>query len=212
MATEEWEKGAFKLSCSEYARVKKVFRNDYNNIIANLTAVSGNVYQKTIEAGKGKRNFDWRGAARKSIPLNNLANHFHSIIINTMFPEGRDGRPTRPRKKDFPTATSKTASFSAGNAEISFDDASRTIIWSVESSDRGVRTSWEHPVGIAFKNVLDSITWSRNTGGSIYGGDDYDDPDDIPCISLKYGILGEKDDLNLRNARRAMAGLPPIKT
>jgi len=210
MSAEEWEDGGFKLSCAEYNKFKKSFKMSYNTLIDKVLIVANTVYLKTIEEGKGKRNFDWLASAGRNANADKLSNIFYHEIIKSMFPEGASKRPVKPKKKDFPKAASKTNSFEAGNAEITFSDDSKSVGWRVEPSDRGVRMSWEHPVGIMFSNSLKNVVWCRNTGGSIFGGDDYDDGG-VADISLKYGVLGEKDDLNLRNARLALAGFPPIK-
>lgn len=70
-------------------------------------------------------------------------------------------------------ATNKTTSFNMGESGIVFDRTKRTVHWYVGENNHARDYGRDHPVSQALFKVLDTVKWTRATGGKILGNDEY---------------------------------------
>ena len=86
---------------------------------------------------------------------------------------GTAGRPAKPARKLWPDANNKTTHYRVGEASLRFDNKSRNVFWQVPENNHAVEYAHQNPIAIALFQALDSIKWTRGTGGKIYGNDEY---------------------------------------
>lgn len=82
--------------------------------------------------------------------------------------------PRRVLKKDIDWVTNRTTAFKVGDdAYITFDRDASTVTWAVHENNRACETARSHPLARTFFATLDSVRWTRGTGGEIIGNDEY---------------------------------------
>lgn len=79
-----------------------------------------------------------------------------------------------PKKSVLPVANGKTLRFYMSEASITLsDEKSMSVEWNVSENNHAVENARAtHIAGVFFK-LLDKIQWTRNTGGTIAGNDEY---------------------------------------
>lgn len=63
--------------------------------------------------------------------------------------------------------------FGSGDTSITVSRADRTVFWQVSENNRAVECAHEHPMGVAFFDILGSVRYTRGSGGVIVGNDEY---------------------------------------
>jgi hypothetical protein len=81
----------------------------------------------------------------------------------------------KPLKTDFAPLPWKTVAFTASWDEcgVTFDLKARTVRWGVSENNHAVERARESWLGRAFFRALDRVNWTRGTGGTIVGNDEY---------------------------------------
>ena len=89
--------------------------------------------------------------------------------------------PRQPRKNDFPLLGRDKKSIDVGGeACIAFNDDSRTVVWRVSENNHACDYAHEHPMGKAFFQAMSQVNWTRGTGGTIIGNDEYNQDGSCP--------------------------------
>lgn len=89
-------------------------------------------------------------------------------------PLRQGGRPRRVKKDDVDWPTNRTTTFRIGDdAYINFDRANSTVTWTVYDNNYSRDRAHEHPATGAFFKALERVRWTRGTGGSMWGNDEY---------------------------------------
>lgn len=129
------------------------------------------------------------------------------------------GSPMKPKKKDFApmAASAKNPHFTAGDGSISLDDAKRTLLWSVSENNHAIEHSRDSYTGKALFKLLESVKWTRGTGGFFVTNNEYntenrDAGGGANLLGDTFGPLGEKEKdhrnkllfAGLRGARSAV--------
>jgi hypothetical protein len=227
MSCYEWESGSVKLSCAEYRRFLKEFRGEWNKTLDAAHARAKKLHTDVLKTHKGKRGIDnWYQVVSSHVidsqrytygmPITHTVWDFdHTDLIMQAFgygsygSENREKRPRNPQKKFFKHATSKVRRFDShtGECSVSFDDKSRTVTWGVGENNHACERAHESSLGKIFFKLMGTVKWTRGTGGTIVGNDEYNrDNDGVGgggnLIKEAYGPLGKQDAE--RNARFAM--------
>ena len=84
-------------------------------------------------------------------------------------------KPRAPKKGEIKALLlgKKVDHVSFDGATISFGKDGRHVEWDVNENNHAVETAHDHPVGKAFFRALGKITWTRGSGGTICGNDEY---------------------------------------
>lgn len=81
---------------------------------------------------------------------------------------------TQPQKKAFNIKPlSKSASFNCGDAHISLNNENNIVIWHVSENNRACDRAHEWWFAKELFKALGQVKWTRNSGGSIIGNDEY---------------------------------------
>lgn len=97
--------------------------------------------------------------------------------------------------REAPTATNRTTVFRVdGEASVAFDG--RRVSWSVSENNHAVDTARNSPLGMVFFTALDKVKWTRGTGGTLVGNDEYNGESEAEggganYVTARYGPLGE---------------------
>ena len=213
MSCYEWERGEFKLSVKEYAKFKKSFLNGIKTIYEEAYNDAITLYNRILKEAKGKRNNDWFNLYQRL--RNEIGSEYvggfrcarnkdldpFDLAMDSMFrKKDENGRrifskPLKPRKSDFKNTNKKGFNFE--EASISFRDDGRIIYWDVQENNHACDRASEHPLGKLFFKCLGAVNWTRGTGGTIVGNDEYRREDTYAggggnYIKTAYGPLGKE--------------------
>jgi hypothetical protein len=180
MSCYGWESGDIVIPAGQWASVKKSIRDRVNKSLDRDYESAVRYYEKTLAVGKGKRKFD-HGDALVNILMNDRSlpeSYGMEKMLNVLYPHGvNEAKPKRPLKKDFPYYTNKDKVFEDIGCRVSFDDKYRTLTWSVPENNHAVETAHETPLGKAVFDTLKKVRWTRGSGGTIIGNDEYNKDD-----------------------------------
>lgn len=109
----------------------------------------------------------------------------------------------KPLKKDWPLATNKTKVFDLGEASITFsEDSKKTVNWYVPDNNHAVDRARAYSIAQAFFSALRRITWTRGSGGTIVGNNEYNREDNDAGGGANYVVneFGPKTAKEERNS------------
>lgn len=87
---------------------------------------------------------------------------------------GADGQVKMPRLSHLgPTPTNKTTQFRSVGGILTFDPESKSVEWDVDEGNHAVEGARNGAVFQGFLRAIDQVRWTRNTGGSFHGNDEY---------------------------------------
>ena len=170
MSCYNWEAGTIQLPKAQFAKIKKQFVNDYNKLLERQMEAAERLRQHVLTINKGKRNVKWW------CEVSDHADKFGVswATVGKMTRGERNKKPNKLTKKAMDFANSKTTSFSVdGEGYITFNPQEKTVTYSVDENNRAVEHARESNVGKLFFRTMNSINWTRGSGGSLYGNDEY---------------------------------------
>jgi len=175
MSCYNWEHGTLKLSVAEYARFKKDFREGFNRL-------------QKIEMAAATRH--WEKFKTGPLPdfFDEQRQRFYKLWQKWK-PEPRPNnpgwgtweqmkRPRKPIRKDFPLANNKQTLFTFDEADITFKHDTREVSYNSGNNNHQVERAREHKVGKLFFRLLETVKWTRGTGGKLIGNDEYNQETD----------------------------------
>ena len=176
MSKYEWEQGTIQLSAKEFSRVRSSLVKFVNDKMDGLFKKTKQIREQILVEGKGKRAFDYREAAMSRIK----DSHEDRRILLGLFRDKPSScqKPYSPRRKDFPLRSiRRLATIRCGqeDAFITFHKSTRRITWSVNENNHAVETAHETDEAREFFRLLGTVEWTRNTGGTIVGNDEYNE-------------------------------------
>lgn len=200
MSTYEWEAGTIKIPSAEWAKTKAAIRDAMNRRQTALLAVAEKVYDDLGKALpnlkkqlKAKTLSDWDYEKKldqivdrhvdshinRSRDLVFDPNDRHEILEKVLITRDRKtGKSVTPRlrkplKKDFPQAGNNVNAFSADDCSLTFDNDARSIRWEVYENNHARDHAYATVLGNAFFSAMKKVTWTRDSGGTIIGNDEY---------------------------------------
>lgn len=199
MSCYEWEAGNIKIPSAEWAKVKLSIRKDvnayqqvmleaaediYNVLTVKLPELKKQVAAKTINAFMIETKLYEIAKERLDLYARRRGVTFHEGASNTILMTiafKRDPKDwnkhtiklKKPLKKDFPIHNGAVNHFDDGDCSLTFDNDTRTVRWDVPENNHACDRAREGTLGKAFFKAMESVTWTRDSGGSIYGNDEY---------------------------------------
>lgn len=152
--------------------------NDHNNEAYDLAL---QLYQKLKTQDGCQNPFETYSAVYDQT----TTTHLYAPIL--------DIPPTRPKRSDFPKLPlTRSARMSFEGFQIYLDNKTRSFHWYVEENNRAVEDAHKHPVATQAFRALSNLKFTRNTGGRIYGDDEYNRDNDYheTYVTFAFGPLG----------------------
>jgi hypothetical protein len=184
MSTYEWERGEFKLPAADFRMVRKQMVDTESYLASQDYASAVTLRSKLVASGKGRRKFDFHELCRQlmSESLSKDADKYR--IFNAIFPEkvkivdGKHSRavsqkPMNPKKSSFKKTKASATSFHAGEASVTFNPKTKTIVWHVPENNHACDEARETAIAKAFFRALDRVKWTNRTGGTVVGNNEY---------------------------------------
>lgn len=226
MSCYEWQYGTITLPSAEGAGLKKVLRDYVNTLhdevrteairlhkeVAKSTR-STTLYRQRLRAhdeqrwaSERNRSTGWYATPVRDEHKDLVAAMARQVLDQMLSggwgqPEPTPHQPTvADVDKVVAKATNRTVSFpiigkdgySEGN--ITFDG--RTVIWNVPENNHAVDDANESEIGTKFWLAIERVKWTRGTGGSIWGNNEYNEGEhghgrgpDYLCST--YGPVGD---------------------
>jgi len=85
----------------------------------------------------------------------------------------RDTKVRKPRKNMFPVYGNTATTFHDTNCSVHFDNERRVAVWNVPENNRACEDARAGNIGKAFRASLAKVKWTRGSGGTIVGNDEY---------------------------------------
>jgi hypothetical protein len=234
MSCNEWEKGTLKFSnTSGYRAFKhRIIDGVAQQIKKDLENANLALAKVKAAKPKGVRGFNWQDALRREFSdgpyqLKVLSGYRISRFMACDKVEQTEPYATvryvdrsAPRQltaKEAGTVSMKTVQLGQDGwgYGLSFDDANRSVQWTVSENNHACEWARESFLGELFFRALDTAAWGRSGGGVIVGNDEYNRDNSGAggggnYIKDAYGPAGKKQQefetgLRIRPARRATA-------
>ena len=208
MSNYNREQGSYTIPSAEWADLKRVVREAYNDLQEKRYEVAVAIWNRLKEeTGTGfeeifeeetmettGRRSPFGGRPTERFVLGDR--HFDREMIEGEIYRKDNGRVYKPRKKAFPKKTNRDTRFdlkTLGRPYIRFDNNSRTVYWRVHKNNRAVEDARSHPVAEAFFGALGDIDWTRQSGGKVKYQDEYrEGAFQGPSIKDRHGPFGER--------------------
>jgi hypothetical protein len=169
MSKYEWEHGTIKIPAKDYPKLRKAVITKYNELQDKKLLIALRNHAKIMDAKKGKRGFDTRKLAWDLCSDNDVMN-----LLFVYDHEKRQYKLRKPKKRDLKKKpTTKDCTLDIGEASITFNNKTRTVTWDVPENNRACERAREAPLAKFFFDRLDGINWTRGSGGTIVGNDEY---------------------------------------
>lgn len=177
MSRYEEEHGRIVIPAAEWPKFKQKLRETHNTEQVLCLRLATDLHTKLVASGKGKRNFDFRRALQALIDseADRTSRGNRDRVWNLQYKLiSPEGKPRRPLQKDFPMANGTTRQFSAGEGHLRLStDKERTVDWDVPENNHACEYARESAMGKAFFTAIDRMNWTRGSGGTIVGNDEY---------------------------------------
>jgi hypothetical protein len=175
MSCYEWEQGEIIIPSKVWADTKKRIRDAYNRWVETEFAAARAFYERF----KGKKQPKEYGSP-ESDAWDEGKFRFSKLFYHATKRDERGfviplDSPRAPRRSDYPLANTRTTSFDVYGEEFGFgfNNEKRTVGWEVGENNRACENARKHPLARELFRILDSIEYTRGTGGKIVGNDEY---------------------------------------
>ena len=189
MSRREWEEGTIKLPAAEFARVRQA-------VADAVTKRNQNIYDKAQEfwktlTPKQKRDHEAYVKAFESFEHAHTTTTWHKYggsEAKSKLPAelaeaiganrfGLHGKPiARLKKEDLDFPTNRDTTFHGGSysdGTLDFDRSRNTVTWTVSEGNHAVDHARGSDIWEAFDAAMSKVKWTRGTGGSFSGNDEY---------------------------------------
>ena len=226
MSCYSWQRGTITIPAAAWAKFRKGLLTKWNEKQETLFADAKRAHVAIKAAVKGKR-----AAARQEAMTDALHRHcghrkstwgwenenderYTALFALVFAREGWSGPVTlqTPKKSALDLKpVSKDAAINLPDARVSFCNAGKTVTWDVEENNRAVEHAHEHWFAKALFAALGRIEWTRNSGGTIVGNDEYNRDRDYEggggnYTTHEFSAAKQKADRKAATARRSSYG------
>lgn len=109
--------------------------------------------------------------SKLKINMGNISDSQYETIVDLLI---KDNKLIKPKKKVLEYANNKTSEINVdGYANILFDNNNNTVYWTVFNNNHAVDNARKSKIGFDFFQELKKIDFTKNTGGVIYGNDEF---------------------------------------
>lgn len=204
MSRYDWEFGTIKLPSADFARLRKAMQD-------SDAKVKQRALNRTQEFWKGltrKQRTDskayttalrewsraqeqapvdrWRGYQQPD-PVEEAARDQAYSLLHA---KSYGGAPSRVLASEVQMPTNRTTDFQLPDGVIRFDKATSSVTWEVSENNHAVERCRGHVLGQRFFDELGKVRWTRGTGGTISGNDEYSREADYAGGGANYCTAG----------------------
>lgn len=223
MSKDNWEKGTIVIPRAAWAQFKSTLVKKHNEQAERELALIKSLFVVVKEQSKGKRNCDLRELVRKEAQAQvtnyrNGSNYKYPFkllgfdetvdrLVSQLVKFERSPVPGKPNKQSWiapkasmmPKVKSNVTRFEADLGTILLDQKNHSVSWIVSENNRAVESSRDSFMGSVFFSALGDITWTRNSGGTIVGNDEYntdgeEEGQGANYVTERFGPLGVDRD------------------
>lgn len=213
MSKREWEEGTVKLPSAAWAPFKQALQKGMSEHIAHDYELALKLHAALTEQKKGKRGFDISQAFEAEVyaVLPNPYSRFSSregtpkypfAVVDTwdvkrwLLGTEKPYTLLKPKKKDFAPYTSASLEFQGASCAVYLDNTTRAVKWDVEEGNHSVKRARNTHLGTLLFTLLAKVQWTRATGGTIVGNDEYNEESRSEggagnYVTSRFGPLGE---------------------
>lgn len=193
MSCYNWESGTITIPTSEWSNFRKGLLTKWNEGLLKSFEDAKAAHAACTAAAKGKRGENRQKAIEDALVAHctervqssyygygsrtevnyDRKDRISNLILKR---EGWNGpfTLTAPKKSDLKLlAVSKDANIRSRDFSVHFRNETRTVTWDVSENNRAVESAHEHWFAKALFEALGKVTWTRGTGGTIVGNDEY---------------------------------------
>jgi hypothetical protein len=214
MSRNGWERGTLKLPSAAWAPFKKALQEGMTKHKEQDYELALKLHATLVEQKKGKRGFDLKKAFNEEflaevrdtsysqwgggglVPKYQFQTVEHYDVKKSIL--GNEATPGlyKPQKKDFPKYTAATLTFTGDSCSVHLNNATREVTWDTDDGNHSVDHAHASALGRLVFQLLKQVKWTRNTGGTISGNDEYnkentDEGGGGNYVSHRFGPLGE---------------------
>lgn len=185
MSCYNWCSGTIKIPTKEWSAFRKAVIAAHNSCNERSFEIARDLHAKIKLDSKYKRNYSFSNKVFDAVYNGNLSvpSHFKDLVYRSLLTEDWSNRKLKlPKKKDFPKATLKTEHY----GYFTFNHASKSISYNVEENNRAVESANADPFVQRIFQLLNRMTWTRNSGGTIVGNDEYNRDSDYEGGGSNY--------------------------
>lgn len=197
MSCYEWENGTITIPAKEMPALQKTLRDWQNAFHEDVRAKavelhktintrSAAKYSQGIMAIESKRygrgpgsaayGFNFRAPSAAQVRADAVEDAALEVLKSIQY-QARSGKKSihQPTVKDVsvfaPSATNRTKTFNLDEASITFEK--NQVTWDVPENNHAREHAAAHPLHDVFFNALGKVQWTRGSGGTICGNDEY---------------------------------------
>lgn len=193
MSRYEWCSGTIKIPNKEWSSFRKALISRHNEYLAQAYLTARKIHEQIKKDSKYKRDYNYYYAIWEKVYSISVPAHIRDLIYNSLTTGSHPNmKLALPKKKDFPKASLKTVDY----GYLTLNLESKSLSFSVEDGNHAVERAFEDAFVKYLFRLLDRINWTRNSGGSIVGNDEYNRDCDYEGGGANYVVktYGNKKD------------------
>jgi hypothetical protein len=189
MSCYEWERGEIVLPRGEWSSFRKSLIKDHNDRLMADFNRAVDIHAKITEACKGLRGKAREEKQKQALQqltgfnaaVHSWGNEKYEVYLRMealLFPYDQETRSRSklvlPKKKDLGLLPlTGDCTISLADASIFIRNESYTIKWVVPENNHACEHARKHPTAKKLFVLLHQVKWTRGTGGTIVGNDEY---------------------------------------
>lgn len=207
MSTYEWESGTIKIPAKEWSKFRTAIIKASNELRLRGFELAKILYPKIKIQTRHRQSQpkdEWTGALETVLEAERISfeDERYDIVRSLLYKYDRDQNKQvlrRPMKANLGILpTSKSCSINIGEACISLDNESKSVTWDVSENNHACDSARKHSLAKEMFRLLNRITWTRGSGGTIIGNDEYNRESDCAGGGGNY----VKDEFSLAASKR----------
>lgn len=200
MSCNEWERGTIKIPAGAWAKFRGDLIRAWNAKQDDLFETAAKVAAQGKAAAQGKRGKNRSKAIDAAVAracggrLDEWGDFWGSeesregyeavcrLILNTNgWGDNRTVTLKTPKKSDLDKKpVSKSCVIHLPGATVAFNNTTKSVTWDVPECNRACESARNHWFSKRLFSALSRIEWTRNSGGTIVGNNEYNcDSDDV---------------------------------
>lgn len=187
MSRYDWERGTIKLPTAEFAPLRKAIQDIMGKVTSDAFDLTQSFWkgltrkEQTDRTAYAQALYKWNlstvgvTASGHRNPMPDRVSLAYDLLDGHT---DKTGKPVRVMKSEVDFPTNRTTVFRWGELTVAFDKDNHTVTWAVRENNHAVDDAHESLLGHEFMLLINKVRWTRQTGGVLFGNDEYhSDPD-----------------------------------